>query len=120
MRLRREDFEEGEVLKVVKAMNEDKAPGLDSFSITFFRACWVVLKEDIMKVVCNFHASGKFERSLDATFIALIMKVPRVIDPKDFHLINLVRVIFKIIAKIPTIGRLFLSHIMRSSEVGRS
>jgi hypothetical protein len=90
------------VLKVVKAMNGDKAPGLDSFSITFFQACWVVLKEDIMKVVCNFHASGKFERSLDATFIALIMKVPKVIDPMDFHLINLVGVICKIIEKIPT------------------
>jgi hypothetical protein len=60
------------VWKVVKAMNGDNALGLDSYSMAFFQACWVVLKEDIMKVIYDFHASGKLERSLNATFIALI------------------------------------------------
>jgi hypothetical protein len=43
-----------------------------------------------MKVFCEFHAKGKFERSLNATFIALILKIPRAIDPKDFRPISLV------------------------------
>jgi hypothetical protein len=38
------DFEEGEVLEVVKAMNSDKAPSLDGFSMAFFQACWIVFK----------------------------------------------------------------------------
>jgi hypothetical protein len=77
----------------VKAVNSDKASGLVSYSMAFFQACWVVLKEDVMKVFREFHASLKFERSLNAMF-------PRAVDPKDFRLISLVGSIYKIIAKI--------------------
>jgi hypothetical protein len=79
------DFEEGEVLEVVKAMNGDKASRLDGFYMAFFQACWSVLKGDTMKVFCEFQVSGKFERSLNATFIALISKIPGAGDPKDFR-----------------------------------
>jgi hypothetical protein len=68
--------------------------------MVFFYACWVVLKEDIMKVFCVFHARSKFERRLNSTFVTLIPKIPRVVDPKNFCLISLVSGIFKIIAKI--------------------
>jgi hypothetical protein len=36
-----------------------------------------VLKENIMKVFRDFHARGKFERSFNATFIALIVYLKR-------------------------------------------
>jgi hypothetical protein len=67
-------FEEREVLKVVKGMNRDKAPGPDGFSMAFFQDCWDVIKSDIMRVFHDFHAHGKFVKSLNATFIALIPK----------------------------------------------
>jgi hypothetical protein len=92
------DFEEREVWEVVRAMNSDKALGPYGFSMAFFQACWV--KEDIMKVFREFHASGKFERSLNATFLTLIPKIPRVVDHKDFCPISLVGSIYKIIFKI--------------------
>ena len=44
-------------------MNGDKTPIPNGYFITFFQACWIVLKEDIMKVFCDFHSSGKFKRS---------------------------------------------------------
>jgi len=94
------EFEEREVWEVVKAMNGDKVSGADGFSMAFFQACLVVLKEDVMKVLHEFHVSGKFEKSLKATFLALIPKIPRIVDPKDFHPISLVGSIYKIIAKI--------------------
>jgi hypothetical protein len=59
-----------------------------------------VLKENIMKVFRDFHAKGKFERSFNATFIALISKILGVVDPKYFCLISPVSGIHKIIAKI--------------------
>jgi hypothetical protein len=59
-----------------------------------------VLKENIMKVFRDFHARGKFERSFNATFIALISKILGVVDPKYFCLISPVSGIHKIIAKI--------------------
>jgi hypothetical protein len=67
-------FGESEVLDVVKGMNSGKVSGPDCFSMAFFQECWKVIKVDIMGVFHDFHASSKFERSLNATFIALIPK----------------------------------------------
>jgi hypothetical protein len=78
-------------------LNGDKALGPDGFSMAFFQACWNVLKVDIMKAFSDFHARGKFEKSLNASFITFI---PGAIDLKDFCLICLVGCIYKIIANI--------------------
>jgi hypothetical protein len=50
---------------------------MDGFSVAFLQSCWEVIKEDIMRVLCfffpkAFHEYGLFERSLNATFVALI------------------------------------------------
>lgn len=55
-------FEEVEIFKVVKGMNSDKASGLMVF-LTFFQACWDVLKANIMGVFHEFHASSRFEKT---------------------------------------------------------
>ena len=94
------DFEEEKVKRVVKAMNGEKVPGLDDFSMVFFQDCLVVLKEDIMKVFRDFHARGNFEKGLNAMLIGLILKTPSVVDLNDFHPISLMVGIYKIIAKI--------------------
>jgi len=73
------DFEEKELWEVVKLMDCDKASGLDCYSMAFIQACWVVLKDNIMKVFCEFHASGKFERSLNAKFLTPILKIPKAV-----------------------------------------
>jgi hypothetical protein len=59
-----------------------------------------VVREGIMKVFSAFHAKGMFEKSLNATFISLIPKIPDAINLKDFCLISLVVGIYKIIAKV--------------------
>jgi hypothetical protein len=92
-------FEE-EVKKVVSAMNGDKAPGPDGFSMAFFQACWDVMRVDIMKVFDEFHARGLFEKSLNASFISLIQKVPGANSIKDFRPISLVGGFYKIIAEV--------------------
>jgi len=93
-------FEQSEVLDVVKGVTNKKALGFDSFSIAFFQVCWEVIKADIMGVFHDFHASSKFEKSLNATFIALIPKKIGAIVLKDFRPINLVSGVYKIIAKV--------------------
>jgi hypothetical protein len=59
-----------------------------------------VIKTDIMGALYDFHASSKFEKSLDATFIAFIPKKLEAIDLKDFCPISLVSGVHKIIAKV--------------------
>jgi len=93
------DFGEQEERKVVKAMVGDKAPGLDGFSMAFFQTCWDVLRVDIMKVFSDFRTRGKFEKSVNASFISLISKIPGATNLKDFHPISLVGGIYKIIAQ---------------------
>jgi hypothetical protein len=92
-------FEE-EVRKVVFAMNGDKAPSPDGFTMAFFQACWEVLRLDIREVFSDFHAREVFEKSLNVSFIALIPKLPGAISLKDFQPISLVGGIYKIIAKV--------------------
>jgi hypothetical protein len=77
-------FEERDMLEVVKEMNGDKVWGPNSYSMAFFQPYWEVLKGDIMKVFHEFHARGKFEGSLNATFIALFSKILVLLIPKTF------------------------------------
>jgi hypothetical protein len=66
----------------------------------FIKACWGVLKEDIIVVFGEFHSKARFQRSLIVSFIALIHKKVRVVDLKDFRLISLVGEVYKLIAKV--------------------
>jgi hypothetical protein len=53
-----------------------------------------------MAVFHMFHMQGQFEKSLNATFLALIPKKTRTIGIRDFRPISLVGGIYKIIAKV--------------------
>ena len=93
-------FEESEVLDVIMDFNGDKSPGPDGFSMAFFQACWGIFKSDIMAVFHHFHVTGQFEKSLNATFIALIPKKAAAVEIKDFRPISLVAGVYKILAKV--------------------
>ena len=54
------------------------------------KACWGILKTDLMAVFHHFFAKGQFEKSLNATFITLIPKKNSAIEVKDFRPISLV------------------------------
>jgi hypothetical protein len=110
-------FLEKEVKDVIFGMDGDKAPSPDGFSLAFFQACWEVLKYDIMAVFSDFHACGKFEKSLNSTFISLIPKLPGATELKDFRPISLVSGIYKIISKVLANRlRLVLSRIISTPQ----
>lgn len=64
---------------------KEKAPGPNNFSIRFFQVCWEVLKEDLTNVFRELHSNGKFEKSLNAIFIALIIKKSGALEVKDLQ-----------------------------------
>jgi len=40
-----------EVSEVIKEMQSGKAPGPEGFNVDFFKACWDIVKQDIIEVV---------------------------------------------------------------------
>ena len=68
--------------------------------MAFFQDCWDVLKVDFIGVFLYFHDRGKFKKSLNATFITLILKKLGASDLKDFCPISLVSGVYKIITKV--------------------
>lgn len=68
------DFEEQEILEGIKACAIEKALGPGGYTMGFFLHCWKIIKEDLMNTFQNFHSQEYFEKSFNATYIALIPK----------------------------------------------
>ena len=75
---------------MINDFNGEKAPSPDGFSMAFFQSCWCVLKTEIMVVFHNFHTQAVFEKSLNASFLAVIPKKVDAVEVKDFRPIRLV------------------------------
>ncbi|XP_059658982.1 uncharacterized protein LOC132305342 [Cornus florida] len=103
LELRKEDeapFSEEEVLKALSTCNGDKAPGPDGFTMWFLKERWKVVRNEVMGTFQEFHSHGTFEKSFNASFIALIPKKGNASDIKDFQPISLVGCLYKLIAKV--------------------
>jgi hypothetical protein len=110
-------FEEDEVIGVVHGFVGDKALESDGFPMAFFQSCWGVVKTDILKVLNYFHELGSFEKSLNATFLALIPKKSEAVEVRDFRPISLVGGVYKILAKLLANRlRLVLPNIISPSQ----
>ncbi|XP_065634088.1 uncharacterized protein LOC136069461 [Quercus suber] len=81
-------------------MDGDKALSADGFPMAFFHQCWRVVERDVLAVFEEFHQHCKFEKSLNATFIALIPKKNDASNIRDFRPISLVGSLYKILAKV--------------------
>jgi hypothetical protein len=93
-------FEREEVVQVLHDFQGDKAPGPDGFTMAFLQKCWRTVEADVMAFFREVHEHGKFERSLNATFISLIPKNPNAVNIRDFRPISLIRCIYKLLAKV--------------------
>ena len=51
---------EQEVSEVIKEMQNGKYLGMDGFNIDFFKACWEIVKQDILDVVEDLRRSKIF------------------------------------------------------------
>ena len=76
-------FDKEEVLQVVKDLQGDKAPGPDGFTMAFFQKCWSVIEVDVMGFFDEVYHHCKFERALNASFIALIPKKQNASNIRD-------------------------------------
>jgi len=68
--------------------------------MSFFKEFWSVLKEDILNTMKHFHEFQVFEKSMNATYVALIPKKSGATSLRDFRPISLISGMYKIIAKV--------------------
>ena len=92
-------FEREEILQVVSDLEGDKAPSPNGFTMAFYHHCWRVVEKDVLSVFEEFFQHCKFEKSLNATFIALIPKKNDAFNIRDFRPISLVGSVYKILSK---------------------
>lgn len=81
-------------------MSDDKSPGPDGFPTGFFKHNWNIVKEDMSEVILEFFKKGCLLREWNATFIMLIPKFEKAVEPYDYRPIILCNVVYKIITKI--------------------
>eukprot|EP00253_Pinus_taeda_P009181 PITA_09181 len=65
---------EDEVNDVIKDMENSKAPGPDGFNVDFFKACWNIVKQDILNAVEDSRRNNTLLNALNTSFISLIPK----------------------------------------------
>ena len=91
-------FSEKEVKKAIFDLPNDKAPGPDGYSGAFFKACWEIIKDDILLAVNHFSNLRSSNLSwLNSANIALIPKKDGAECISDFRPISLIHAVAKII-----------------------
>jgi hypothetical protein len=94
-------FSEKEVWETIKQLPSDKAPGPIGFTGGFYKACWPIIKQDMMRAVSAIW-SRRFRNfdKLNSAYITLIPKVVGADQVKDFRPISLVHSFAKLITKL--------------------
>nr|GEW59701.1 hypothetical protein [Tanacetum cinerariifolium] len=82
------------------SMGNDKAPGLDGYTVAFFKDAWDIVADDFVAAVSEFFTNGKILKELNHTIIALIPKVSSPTRVNDYRPISCCNVMFKCISKI--------------------
>ena len=90
----------GEVEKAIKDMALLKAPGPDGMPPLFYHTYWSDIGMDITQAVLSCLNSGSLLKSINHTFITLILKVKNPERVYEFRPISLCNVIYKIISKV--------------------
>ena len=93
-------FFEEEVFSALSALNEDKAPGTDEFTMAFRHLCWDFVKSEVLGFFKESFYLRQFERILNTTVLVLIPKNDGAYNLKDFKPISLVRSLYKFLAKV--------------------
>ncbi|MCI03311.1 LINE-1 reverse transcriptase like, partial [Trifolium medium] len=89
-----------EVREVIWSCDGNKCPGPDGFNFNFLKACWEIIKGDIMAFLFEFYNTASLPKAFTASFLALIPKKdhPQVLS--DYRPICLVSSMYKILAKV--------------------
>ncbi|MCH82956.1 LINE-1 reverse transcriptase like, partial [Trifolium medium] len=63
-----------EVKEVIWCSDGNKCPGPDGFNFNFLKACWEIIKGDIMEFFSEFFSNATLPKAITSSFLALIPK----------------------------------------------
>nr|GEU30804.1 hypothetical protein [Tanacetum cinerariifolium] len=89
-----------EVKDAMFSMGNDKAPGPDGYTVSFFKESWDIIGDDVTKVVGEFFTNGTMLKELNHTNIALVPKVSTPSRVNDYRPISCCNVLYKCVSKI--------------------
>jgi hypothetical protein len=99
-----------ELDQVPKETKTDTAPGPDGLLVVFYKSFWDIVKPLVLQLLNGF-ALGLLDVSrLNFGVLSLIPKVSGADDIKQFRLITLINVIFKLISKAYAIRLSLVAH----------
>jgi hypothetical protein len=94
-------FTEEEVWSTIKKLPSDKAPGPGGLTGRFYKSCWPVIKQDIMRAISTIWSRKMMGFStLNTAYITLIPKKDDAEQPTDFRPISLVHSFTKLLTNI--------------------
>ena len=103
----------------IKSFSKDKSPGLVNWTVDFFTLFFDVVGDDLLDLVEDSRITGKIQKSLNSTFLALIPKEnsPRTFG--DYKPITLCNLCYKLISKVIT-NRIkpILSRVLSVEQLG--
>lgn len=105
------------VLKTLKSLKRNKAPGPNGLTVDFFLATWDVVGNDFCNATSHFFSTSIIHSGINSTSIALIPKFRSPTQMRDFRIISLCPVAYKGIAKlIANRLKLVLPSIINASQ----
>ena len=94
-------FSDNGVLETIKTLPSDKFPGPDGFTGRFNKACWPIIKADLLAALsCVWARKFRNMGFLNSAYFALLPKVQNASHVKDFCPISRVHSFAKIVTKL--------------------
>ena len=105
-----------ECLCALKGMAKNKAPGLDGLPVEFYLRFWHVLGGDLVAVLNSCSLSGSLALSQRRGIITLSFKKGDRLDPRNWRLITLLNVDYKIASRVIAGRLLKVIHLVVNSD----
>ena len=96
-----QEFSVEEVKAALGQMHPTKAPVLDGMSALFYQKYWDIVGLDVANMLLNVLNSNASITDINNTYITLVPKVKMPNRMKDFRLISLCNVAYKLLSKVP-------------------
>lgn len=107
------------IQELIWHLNPDKAPGLDGFSINFYRAFWTLIKNDLIHMLNYSKSKDKFRGNTNSSFLALIPKESNPSNFSRFRPNSLCNSTYKILTKvIASLLKKFLPDFISENQEG--